>query len=151
MQLCVLSDNQISGRGEWNSAFNREREIMAITYGSDDLFSSGPARVDVGGLSLRYAQQKPLSARGLRLFSQGLSGRVITQTGELTADTAEGLHGQREAIEQKLDGCPRALVDDRGRTWSGVVMVAFEPGQLMRLGVRWKVAYRIEYVQPSDT
>ena len=124
---------------------------MAITFDNEDLFSSGPARVEVAGASLRYASERPLSARGVKLFSQGLKGREITQKGVLTADTPEELHAQIEAIEQKLDGLPRTLVDHLERTWQNVVMLTFEPAPFDRLGVRWKTAYRIEYLQPCAT
>lgn len=123
---------------------------MPITFDNEELFSSGPARVDVGGVTLRHAKHRPLSARGVKLFSQGLSGRTITQTGTLTADTPEALHAQIQAIERKLDGMPRTLVDDLDRTWLNVVMLAFEPAGRVRLGTRWKTTYRIEYLQPTE-
>lgn len=123
---------------------------MPITFGQEALFASGPATIHVGGLSLRHARERPLSARGERVFSQGVTGRSITQIGTLLDDTPDGLEGQRESIERKLDGIPRKLTDDLDRTWPDVVMTAFEPEQISRIGARWRMRYRIEYVQAAS-
>ncbi|MFW6059379.1 MAG: hypothetical protein ACODAQ_04315 [Phycisphaeraceae bacterium] len=120
---------------------------MSITFDNEFLFTSGPARIHVGGRSLRHATEHALGARGVQLFSQGVEGRPITQTGVLIADASEQLQQQVDAIEAKLDGVPRLLVDHLDRTWPNVVMVKFEPAAFTRLGPRWKTDYRIEYLQ----
>lgn len=122
---------------------------MSITFGDQELFSSGPAYVHVGGLSMRHARELPLSGRGEHVFSQGVHGRSIVQVGTLVGDTPETLETQRTAIEQMLDGVPRQLTDDLQRTWADVVMTAFEPERAAPLGTRWHMRYRIVYVQPS--
>ena len=121
---------------------------MSITFGGEELFDSGPARVHVDGPALRHATEPTLSARGTRVFSQGTTPRTITQTGLLVADTPEDLHSLVNAIEHNLDGIPRTLVDHLDRERPGVVMLEFHPGAFTRLGTRWKADYRIEYTQP---
>ena len=124
---------------------------MLITFDGQDLFSSGPTRVHVGGASLRHARERPLTTRGEHVFSQGVNSRTITQTGTLVADTEQALHKQIEAIEAKLDGIAHPLVDDQQRTWPNVIMTAFEPATILPLGTRWKVDYRIAYVQANPS
>ena len=120
---------------------------MSITFGNKALFDSGPARVHIGGRSLRHATEPTLTAQQSHVFSQGTAPRTITQTGALIADTADDVQTLAEAIEQKLDGTPRSLVDHLGRTWADTVMVKFEPAPATQLGTRWKIDYRIEYLQ----
>lgn len=120
---------------------------MGVTFDGAELFSTGPAWVHVGGSSLRHARQRALRGHGERLVSEGITGRSIAQHGTLVADTPAELQAQVDAIESMVDGVPRSLTDELGRTWSNVTMVAFKPAQPVRLGPRWKVDYEIEYVQ----
>jgi hypothetical protein len=116
-------------------------------FHDQDLFGSGPHRFQIGGLTLRHVLQPTPGSRGVRLSHQGLDGRAITQTGELLADDPDALHQLVVAIEAQLDGEPRQLIDEFGRAWSNVVMLTFEPSVAARVGVRWRLPYRIQYLQ----
>jgi len=82
----------------------------------------------------------------VRVIGQGRSGRTIVQVGELLADTAAGMKVLMDRIEAKLDGLGHDLVDAHGRVWGETVMLAFEPGAMRRVGTRFRVSYRIDYV-----
>jgi hypothetical protein len=116
-------------------------------FADQDLFRSGPHRFHVGGLALRHALQQSPAGEGVQLCAQGHAGRAITQTGDLVADDPVALQTLVSAIEALLDGQAHDLVDDLGRLWPDTVMLAFEPDAPRRLGPRWAVAYRIQYVQ----
>lgn len=120
---------------------------MGVTLGGEALFESGPASVEAGGLELRAAELAGLEQRGVRVVSQGRSARRLVQRGVLMGDDPEALRQQMEAIEAKLDGVPRALVDELERTWPSVVMLSFRSGLLIRAGARWKAAYQVDYVE----
>jgi len=86
-------------------------------------------------------------ADGVRLTTSGRTGRRIDQTGTLLADTAEQMQQQLDAIEAAMDGQPAELIDDLYRVFSGVVMLAFDPQPIRRVGLRLAVDYLIEYQQ----
>lgn len=118
-----------------------------VTFDGERLFESGPVSTTIGGRSLRHDEQAALDGLGVVIAGQGISGRAIEQDGTLMADTAEAMTGLTDAIEAKLDGLCHTLVDETGRTWTDTVLVAFEPGAMQRVGPRWKVEYRVRYVQ----
>ena len=117
------------------------------SFDGQDLFSSGPHRFEVGGLTLRHAEQAAPGGDGAAVVGQGRSARTIVQHGELLADSAAFLRELTALIEAKLDGLEHELIDDAGRLWSNVVMVKFEPEVMKRIGTRLGVSYRVEYVQ----
>ncbi|MEX0654523.1 MAG: hypothetical protein WD534_04835 [Phycisphaeraceae bacterium] len=121
--------------------------MTSPTYDGQALFASGPTHCEVGGAALAFAEHQPLHGQGSGLFSQGRQGRAITQTGTLIADTVDALQQQINAIEAYVDGTARELVDERDRPWPNMVMLAFEPSVMRRLGVRWQVSYRVQYRQ----
>jgi len=116
-------------------------------FGGQDLFGSGPHEFRVGGLSLRHVITETPGGRGVRLTDQGRNGRAIEQTGALIADDIETLGELRQAIEEMIDGQIHDLVDHLGRCWSQTVMLSFEPEVATRVGARWQVKYRIQYLQ----
>jgi hypothetical protein len=118
-----------------------------IRFDGQNLFDSGPSRLEIGGVGLRHASQPAIEGAGVRLASQGTRGRSIIQRGTLRADTPETLTMLRQAIEAKVDGQSYTLLDAHGRSWTNVVMLQFEPSPVERLGPRWKLDYRIEYLQ----
>lgn len=118
-----------------------------LSFDGEALFASGPVETRVGGRGLRYDEQAALDGQGVVIAGQGVSGRAIEQTGVLVADTADAMTGLTDAIEAKLDGLAHVLVDEAGRSWAKVVMVAFAPGAMRRVGPRWKVPYQVRYVQ----
>ncbi len=120
---------------------------MSVSFNGENLFDSGPCRLHTGGRQLRHTLQSPISGDGEALRSDGRTGRGITQTGRLAADSLVGLKLLGDAIEDKLDGLPATLIDQEGNELQNVVMVRFEPGAARRIGPRWMVDYRVEYVQ----
>ena len=120
---------------------------MQVMFDGDALFSSGPCRLHVGGLALRHVLLDPPGGRGVRVSPRGVRGRAITQTGVLRADTADALRELARRIEAKLDGHAHDLVDAQGALWPDTVMLGFDPGDVTRLGPRWRMDYTISYVQ----
>ncbi len=118
-----------------------------IRFGENDLFGSGACRAEVGGLSLRHALHQGMGGQGVQLSAQGRSGRAIAQTGELYADSPEALTGQTGAIEAMLDGKAHRWSDGLGRALEGVVMLSFDAGPTRRVGTRWGVSYKVNYLQ----
>ncbi|MCC6681764.1 MAG: hypothetical protein IT445_12755 [Phycisphaeraceae bacterium] len=120
---------------------------MTVSFDGEKLFDSGPCRLHVGGRQLRHTLATPIGGDGDALRSDGRTGRVITQTGRLAADSLAALKARGDVIEDKLDGLPVTLIDQEGNAHQNVVMVRFEPSAARRIGPRWVVDYRIEYVQ----
>ena len=117
------------------------------SFDSDNLFDSGPCRFSIGGRSLQHDRHASPHGQGEHIIGQGRSARAIEQHGQLLSDTAEQMTALCESIEAKLDGLGHDLVDDRSRTWTNTVMLAFEPQPLIRIGKRYRRAYRIKYLQ----
>lgn len=118
-----------------------------IRFHQLDLFSSGPAQLHVGGLTLRRAEQPAPGSDGSHLLAQGRSARPLTQTGSLLADHPDGLIDQLDAIEDQLDGLSHELTDASGRVWPHVVMLRIDPGPLYAVGPRCRVDYTVDYLQ----
>lgn len=118
-----------------------------ITYDASNLFASGPSLLHVGGIVATAAVLDTLHSRGVRMTHHGTAGRAITQSGQLIADLPLELQLLAQAIEAKVDGRVATLVDEHGRTFNDVVMLKFEPSAMEPLGTRWRVYYRIEYLQ----
>jgi hypothetical protein len=116
-------------------------------FDEQNLFSSGPHRFHVGGLSLRHVLQPTMGTRSVAIAALGQSGRAIAQEGDLLADDPAALHALAGAIEECLDGRSAELVDDLDQSWPDTVMLAFEPAPPRRVGARWALAYRIQYLQ----
>lgn len=117
------------------------------SFADQDLFGSGPHRLHIGGVSLRHVVQDTAGGIGVDLASHGTSARVITQIGELRADSRPQLRRLANLIEAQLEGLPGTLIDDTGESWDDVVMLKFEPEPPTRVGPRWSLAYRIDYLQ----
>jgi len=120
---------------------------MMSSYKSQDLFGSGPHRFVAQGRSLRLAEHEAAGADGAAIASLGRTARRIEQTGTLLADDLAGLQNQIDAIESAMDGQVGELVGDAGRAWRDVMLIAFSPGEMHRIGPRLAVDYRANYVQ----
>lgn len=118
-----------------------------VIFDNESLFESGTAGFQIGPIRLRHAIQHAPGSIGARLDCQGTEARQIKQLGELIADDPVELQARVDAVRQKLDGLPYTLVDSLGRTWPGVVMTEIEADEFIRVGARWKTAYRIQYLQ----
>ena len=112
-----------------------------------NLFDSGPARLHVGALTLRRAQQPALAGDGDHLVTRGREARPITQTGTLLSDSPREMVERLDAIEDLVDGRIHELVDESGRVWRGVVMLRFDPEPMRAAGARCRVDYSIDYLQ----
>lgn len=117
------------------------------TYDGQTLFDSGPSRFHVAGLTLRAAEQPAPHADGINLVAHGREARPITQTGTLIADNAPTMTDLMDAIEDRIDGTARTLIDDTGRAWDDTVMLRFVPGPIVAVGPRCRVDYTIDYLQ----
>lgn len=117
-----------------------------VTFGNYT-FSPGEHRITPGRMALRGQLASGLSASGAALVPEGLTHRVIRQKGRLLADDSDGLHAICQEIELLIDGLPRDLTGSAGVTFPDVVMVQFEPAGSTRVGTRWAMDYRIDYVQ----
>lgn len=117
------------------------------TFDGQPLFASGPTRFHVAGLTLRHAEQPAPYADGTNLVAHGREARPITQTGTLLADDVNTMATMMDAIEDRLDGVSRTLVDDTGRSWDDTVMLRFVPGPILAVGPRCRVDYTIDYLQ----
>ncbi|NJL31003.1 MAG: hypothetical protein HC898_04895 [Phycisphaerales bacterium] len=118
-----------------------------IQFGEKNLFATGPSWAHIGGLSLRHALQQVPGGQGVQLSPQGRSGRSIKQRGELFGDSPEALSSQTRAIEAMLDGRAYRWCEEGVRELDDVVMLSFEPGPMRRVGTRWELTYRVEYLQ----
>ncbi len=110
-------------------------------------FTPGRAVVTPGALKLRYAFQEVPGIRGVTLTSQGVHAREIEQCGVFFADTLDALLAKESAVEDMIDGELHELTDDHGRRWPETTMIRFEGKLPERQGPRWKLEYRITYLQ----
>ena len=116
-------------------------------YAGVALFGSGPCRIHVGGVQQRRVEHAQPGVDGEAVTALGRGSRRLEQEGTLRADDAASLDEQLARVEAMVDGRLAELVDDLGRRWLGVMMVAFEPGEVRREGPRLAVDYRVRYVQ----
>ncbi len=117
------------------------------SYKQQNLFGSGPHRFAAHGRSLRLAEHETPGVDGAAVTSLGRSTRRIDQTGSLIADDLAGLQNQLDAVEAAMDGTAGSLIDESGRSFDGVLLVRFAPGEIHRLGPRLAVDYQARYVQ----
>lgn len=118
-----------------------------VTFDNEPLFDPGTSRFQFGPIKLRHAIQHMPGSSGAKIDAQGTEARQISQVGVLIANDPLALQARIDAIRQKLDGLPHTLVDHLGRTWADVVMASLDAEEIVRIGARWKVSYRIEYLQ----
>ncbi len=117
------------------------------TLDNEMLFDPGTSRLRVGPIKLRHTIQDMPGSLGARIDAQGTQARQITQTGVLIADGPAALQARVDAVRRKLDGRAHTLADNLGRSWPDTVMTRFDAQEFVRVGARWKVGYRIEYLQ----
>lgn len=120
-----------------------------IRFNGLPLFDSGPAVTRPGPIRARQAMGDTPGSLGGAVVHQGLHLREIVQIGQLTADTPAEMDALTGAITDHLDGRAATLNDENGRDWPGCVLSRFEPGQLVRLGPRFVLDYRLLYHQPQ--
>ena len=117
------------------------------SFNGQELFSSGPHRLEIGGVSLRHAVHETPGSQGVQITGQGRGARSIVQTGDLLADSMAALRTLITAIESMVDGRPYVLLDDYGESWPNTVMTEVAPVRINRVGPRYHAWYRIEYLQ----
>ncbi len=119
-----------------------------MMFNRKELFTSGPHRLHIGGVSLRHVlHAQPGVGACVQLDPAGPAGRAIVQTGELRADTPRELRERITAITEQLDGRPHELCDPRGELLDDVVMLAFQTDPVRIINGSWRCHYRIHYVQ----
>lgn len=116
-------------------------------FNDQPLFDSGPHHFLVHGLSQRHEIHPRPGGDGAALTALGTTPRHIEQRGTLLADDVAAMEQQRQAIEALLDGQTYTLIDNAGRSFQTVMMIAFKPGPVRRIGLRLAMDYRIDYVQ----
>ena len=141
------SNNQVDAKDNALRESSTTQGDSMSSFDSQNLFDAGPHSFHADGLVLRHATHENPGARGARVTGQGVRGRTITQTGQLFADDAMQMKQLTEAIEAKIDGQAHVLIDDHDRSWPDSVMLAFKPQSMRRVGTRWAITYRIEYLQ----
>jgi hypothetical protein len=112
-----------------------------------DLFGSGPHAFRVHGVGLREATEALPGADGVRVTALGVGPRRIDQAGRLFADRVDELQAQLDRIEAAMDGEAGELVDDLGRRFDHVLMLAFDPGPVRRAAARLSASYQVRYLQ----
>lgn len=118
-----------------------------VTFDNQPLFDPGTSRFQVGPIRLRHAVQHMPGSLGSRIDAQGTEARRIIQAGVLIANDPLALQARVDAVRQKLDGRAHTLMDNLGRSWPDTVMIRIDAEEFVRVGARWKVGYRIEYLQ----
>lgn len=116
-------------------------------YKNQNLFSSGPHRFHFHAAGQRTAEHSLPGADGVSITVLGKAARTIEQSGTLIADDPAALMRLIAAIEAAMDGSAGLLIDDRDRSWPGVVMTDFKPGPEYRVGPRLAVDYTARYLQ----
>ena len=117
-----------------------------VNFNEQSLFSSGPHRLIVGGLTRRLVDQPAPGDIGSNPIDHGLLARNFTLVGSLLADDINAMRKQLDAIEALVDGRAHTLTD-REQTWERVVLTAFEPGGYQRTGPRVRVNYTARFQQ----
>ena len=118
-----------------------------VTFDNQPLFEPGTSRFQIGPTQLRHTVQDMPGSLGARIDAQGTEARRIIQTGVLVADDPVALQARIDAVRQKLDGRAYTLIDNLGRSWPDTVMTRLDAEAFVRIGARWKVGYRVEYLQ----
>lgn len=118
-----------------------------VTFDNQPLFGSGTCRFLIGPIKLRHTIQDMPGSLGAKIDAQGTEARQIIQVGTLIADDPVALQARVDAVRQKLNGRAYTLIDHLDRPWPDTVMVRLDAEDFVRIGARWKVGYRIEYLQ----
>lgn len=112
-----------------------------------DIFGSGPHAFVPGPWERSLDRRGFSGVDGELVLDQGLRSRVITQTGRLTAGSAEDMAAIRTQIESFADGRLHMLEDNHGQTYARVILEAFEAQTPIRLGRGFWCDYIVRYRQ----
>lgn len=121
---------------------------MGSTFGSLALFDSGPHRFVEG--SMGRLTLPPLSGANGLPHTQDYGERelVIFQSGRLVAPDDAALWAQVDAIRAEAESTnARTLTDHHGRSWAGVELIRFSPGERIDRGRRVSLAYTAVYLR----
>lgn len=110
------------------------------SFNSEDLFASGPCTFEVGPRGQQWARKVDLgvSAPGIEVLGDHTT--TVRVHGRLTAASAAALTTLGDALEAQVDS-KGDLVDDTGRTWSGLTMIEVVYEGPHDVGRLWSVGY----------
>lgn len=118
-----------------------------IYFAGIDAFEDGHATLVDKGRAMRHEVQSLPGVDGGAVTDLGQGVKVVTQKGELLADTAEGLESRFALIEAMMDGRVGQLEAGDGRVWEDMMMTQIQRGTTRQVGVRWSGKYEIQYLQ----
>lgn len=118
------------------------------TFAGVNRFGSGPTRVRVGARG--RSAVSPMTALNATngTVDLGLRELVVTQTGRLTGSSDSQLWSRVDVIAGLAEsGAMGTLVDDGGRSWTGLTLIKMELGDRIDRGRTVSVGYELTYVR----
>jgi len=112
-----------------------------------DLFGSGPHEIQPLGWQRALARRAFVGLDGELVVDLGLRSRIIEQRGRLQATTAQALDEILSQIAAANDGAKHSLIDNHGRTFSGLVIESFQTTTPLRRGRGFWCDYTLTYRQ----
>ena len=121
---------------------------MGSTFGSLQLFDSGPHRFTVSRLG-RYTRGPYVgSNQNPYTVDEGLREFIVDQSGRLVAANDAALWSLIDAVQNEAESTSnRTLTDHHGRAWTGMRMILFEPGDKIDRGREVSMAYNVRYLK----
>ena len=132
------------GTGRWIEIVGGD-----ATIDGESLFASGPHVVVPGSPAERVKDQVFNGLAGGLALDLGDGGRLIAQTGVLSAASAQALAVLEAAIEAFIDGRAYTLIAPDGTDYPHCRLERFERLGPPRVGSLWHQPYRITYRQLS--
>jgi len=122
----------------------------AITFGGEAIFGRGEHRLEAGAWRRAQAEYGFAGLDGLASVDLGRRGRVLKQSGCLSAASVGALTALAERIAAWADGQAYTLVDERGVSYDNVRMDSFRLVGPMRSGAQACCDYEAVYTQLSE-
>ncbi|MCE7973863.1 MAG: hypothetical protein DYG92_05970 [Leptolyngbya sp. PLA1] len=113
------------------------------SFKSLNLFGSGPHRFRTGPRGQLVTQDFFVGGTGGGSTAQGLIDYDVIVTGRLVATSEAALWTLRDAILAQIEATPTpgTLVDDHGRSWTGMSFVAYTEADRTDRGRVRSIAY----------
>lgn len=112
------------------------------SFNGEDLFGSGPCTFASGPRGKQWARAVDLGSSDPGITVLGDHTRTVEVRGRLTAATTADLAALTDAIEDQA-GNKGDLIDDAGRTWSGLTLVEVVYDGPPEAGRVWSIGYRV--------
>jgi len=110
------------------------------------VFGKGLHDLRVGATELRFTQTHAPQQTGVTVHADGVAARELVVVGWLVADTRPSLDLLVTDIEQWIDGCEHTLSHET-RTYEHVIVAAFRPGLVRRIGPRVGMKFEVQMLQ----